>query len=110
MTPARWRRYLRSGPISPHLTGSPWWPTAECRFAPRPCWSWPTAWPSCDPRVQHLAARVSRRLRHECQEDHVTVVSRGDEAAAHGDGKHVVAALLTGHDSRLQERPDQGKD
>src|SRR5680860_32777 len=95
MRPARWGRCLRSGPISPHLTGSSWWPTAGCRFGRRPCWSWLTAWPSCDPRVQHTVARVSRRLRHECQGDHVIVVSHGDGADPRLDGKCVVVALLT---------------
>jgi hypothetical protein len=69
---------------------------AHGRFGPLPCWSWPTAWPSCEPRGQHPVARVSRRLRHECQGDHVIVVSPADESAPRYDDRCVATRLLTG--------------
>jgi len=66
--------------MSLHLTGSSWWPAAARRFGPRACWIWPTAWLFCAPRALRPVLRASRRLRHDCQGDHVIVVSRDHEA------------------------------
>src|SRR5450759_2096708 len=110
MRPARWGRCLRSGPISPHLTGSWWWPTAERRFGPLACWSWPTVWRSCVPRVQHPEATVSRRLRHECQGDDVIAVAQGHKAAPDWKGVGIVLALLTSHWSACRDLVDDPGD
>jgi len=102
--PAHWGCCLRSGRMSPHLTGSSRWPAAERRFGPHACWSWPSTWPSCDPGAQHPVARMSRGSRHDCQENHVTRCRSSDEMVPSQGADPIVPMAFTNLPSACRDR------